>query len=755
MWRWAIPFLSGAAGLHALPALGPRGWAALPAVAALLALRRRPVLGAAFAGLAASHVLANAWLATSLPCSRERETATLEGRIAAPPLERAGRTEFDLEVSRDESSGPSPGRVRVSWYEADRLPAVGERWRFELHLRCRRGFVNPGAPDRELALLRERIDATAYVTGKSRPERLGAPAAKPIERLRARIAGAIADALPPGPSVAVLQGLAVGMRGAIPDRLWEAFSVTGIAHLMAISGLHVTGCALFALAALRQVARVPALACLPARVMFEGLVVVAVSGTYAFLAGGSLPALRTLAMVALFAALRTMRRSWPLDRVLVLAAVVLVTTDPLAITSAGFWLSFAATTALFAAALRGGSWRERILDFARGQLAVTALLTPVLAIGFGRLSLVAPLVNAMAIPLFSVVLLPAVLAGTVVAAASPANSSGFWRALAPLLDGAWPALESIASWPGASWAPAAQPAVIVAVVGVALLIALLLPVAGLRLAASALVVALCLGRPEAIEEGAFTVTALDVGQGLAVVVETSHHALVFDTGPSWPGGGAAAQVSLLPYLRSRGIRTVDRLVLSHEDADHAGGADRLRASMPVRRTTVAPGSRRPDSEACGRGDSWRWNGVAFRALHPPAGFAGDDNDRSCAILVSGAGGRALLLADPESSGEAELLTQAIAADVVLLPHHGSRSSSRHALVTAVSARYGVASAGYGNRWGMPDPSVVARWRAAGTTIFVTAEEGALRARFPPGPGTIEIESTRRAARRWWRPAPAG
>ena len=142
-------------------------------------------------------------------------------------------------------------------------------------------------------------------------------------------------------------------------------------------------------------------------------------------------------------------------------------------------------------------------------------------------------------------------------------------------------------------------------------------------------------------------------------------------------------------------------------------------------------------------------------LHPSAGFAGDDNDSSCAMLVSGAGGRALLLADPEKVGEAELLKQGIAADLVLLPHHGSRSSSQPALVSAVSARYGIASAGYGNRWGMPDENVVARWRAAGTTVLVTAEQGAVRARFPPGPGTIEIESARRAVRRWWRPGPAG
>ena len=751
MLRWAIPFLAGAAILQALPSLGPSGSCTLVALAALVLLRRAPALAAACAGFALSHGLASASLATAWPCTRDRETAFVEGRVATPPLMREGRVDFDLEVVWVEAPGPWPRRIRVSWYEPDAEPAVGERWRFELRLRCRRGFLNPGAPDRELALLRDRVDATGYVSGKSRPIYVAAAEARPVERLRAQVAGAIAAALPPGPSVAVLQGLAVGVRGAIPDRLWEAFSATGISHLMAISGLHVTGCALFALAGLRRAARVPAIARLPGRVAAESLVVVAVSAAYAMLAGTSLPALRTLAMVALFAALRILRRAWPLYRVFGLAAVVLVATDALALTSVGFWLSFIATAALMAAALRGGGLAARLLGFARGQFAVTALLTPVLAIGFGRLSLVSPLVNAVAIPVFGGVLLPAVLSGTVVAVVSPAASAGVWRALAPLLDGAWPWLEAVASWPGATWAPSQQPATLVVAVGIVMFVALLVPVPGLRFPAAAVAAALCLGRPDEVPEHAFRVAAIDVGQGLAVVVETRRHALVFDTGPAWPGGGAAAQVSLLPYLRARGIRAIDRLVISHEDSDHAGGADRLRAALPVSIFTAAPESRAAGGETCRRGDEWHWNGVTFRFLHPPAGFAGDDNDRSCALLVAGRGGRALLLADPEAGGEAELLTQDITADLVLLPHHGSRSSSQPALVAAVSARYAIASAGYGNRWGMPDPGVVASWRSAGASVLATAEEGAVIAQFPPRPGAVDVTTARRAARRWWRP----
>jgi len=270
-----------------------------------------------------------------------------------------------------------------------------------------------------------------------------------------------------------------------------------------------------------------------------------------------------------------------------------------------------------------------------------------------------------------------------------------------------------------------------------------------------LLAALCFGRSERVAEGAFTLTAIDVGQGLSVVVETASHVLVFDTGPAWPGSGAAAQVSLLPFLRARGIRSVDRLVVSHDDRDHSGGVERLRSSLPVRRIQSGPGERALGFDTCRYGDAWQWDRVAFRVLHPPAGFEGGDNDGSCAILVSGPGGSALLLADPEAVAEEMLLRQPVAADLVLLPHHGSRSSSGAALVAAVSARYGIASAGFGNRWGMPDRGVVARWRAAGTTVFATAERGAVRAAFPIRPGRIEIESARRDHPRWWRSEPAG
>jgi competence protein ComEC len=749
MFQSALAFLAGAAAIHVLPVPWPPVLALVPALAAACAMRRAPILAACLAGCACALYAASMAVGGAWPCARDRDTVDVTGHVISTPVVRPDRTDFDLETVHP----AQPSRVRLSWYDADRLPRVGEHWRMRARLRCPRGFANPGSPDRELGLLRDGIDATGYVVDGTTAERIGNASAPGVERLRERVAGAIARALPAGPTVAVLQGLSVGVRGSIPDGLWEAFAATGLAHLIAISGLHVTGCALTVLLVLRFAWRLRVLPPTRARLALEMAAVVAVTAAYALVSGASVPAMRTLAMVALFALLRGLRRSLPLAGSLALAATVLVAADPLAITSAGFWLSFVATAALFAAGSAGTGWRGWARGFARAQLAITILLAPVLAATFGRLSLVAPFVNAAAIPLFSVLILPLVLLGTVIAAIAPAASSLLWQGLGRLLDGTWPVLTAIGAWPLASFAPAEQPLALVAAATALAFAALLVPSRGLATAAAVLLGALACGRAAVVEPGSFTLAVIDVGQGLAAVVETAGHVLVFDTGPRWRGGTVAARVSLLPYLRARGIRRIDRLVVSHDDQDHAGGAPLVAGALNVERTIAPLGNLTNASETCESGAGWRWDGVEFRVLHPPAEFEGSDNDRSCALGVTGPGGSALLLADPEAAAESLLVRRAIAADVVLIPHHGSASSSSPALITAVSARLGIASSGFGNRWAMPRADVVARWRAAGTTVLNTAEQGAVRVRIPSEPGPITVETERRDRPHWWRARP--
>ena len=743
-----LAFCSGAAAALAVPVPWPGPLVAALAATGILLLRRQLPLAAfcvafAWTAFTAAQALANDW-----PCARDREAVEVTGRVAAPAIARDHRTDFDLDVREP----GLPARIRISWYEASAMPMPGERWRLALRLRCRSGLANPGAPDREFDLLRQGIGATAYTIADQPPVRLDDGGRRnAIERLRARIAAGIDALLPGSASGAVLQGLSVGVRGNIPDRLWEAFAETGIAHLMAISGLHVTGCAVFVLALARLAGRLPGLSARPIPPGAEAVIVLAATGAYAWLSGASLPALRTLVMVALVAALRVLRRSLPLPGLLAVAALVLVAADPLALASAGFWLSFAATAALLAVLEAGPGWRARVGAFARTQLAILVLLTPVLALAFGRVSLVSPLANAVAIPVFGAVLLPAILFATAVDSAWQGAGAFVWQALAAVLDAAWPLVESLAAWRFASWAPAAPPALAAATAFLVTLAALVLP--GLRRAAVAACLAILCGAGATPVAGGWTLTVVDVGQGLAAVVQTRNRVLVFDTGPAWRGGGSAARVSLLPVLRARGIRHIDRLVVSHPDLDHAGGVVALAAGIGISSMMTAPDPSAAIS--CRLGDAWRWDGLRFEVLHPRADAVGSDNDRSCAIRVSGAGGAALLLADPESAAERDLRDQPIAADVVLLPHHGSRSSSSPEFVASIGARIGIASAGFGNRWNLPAAEIVARWRTAGTTVLSTAEEGAVTIRFAERPGAIVVEAERRGNRHWWRRGAAG
>ncbi|MFZ2509013.1 MAG: DNA internalization-related competence protein ComEC/Rec2, partial [Steroidobacteraceae bacterium] len=281
--------------------------------------------------------------------------------------------------------------------------------------------------------------------------------------------------------------------------------------------------------------------------------------------------------------------------------------------------------------------------------------------------------------------------------------------------------------------------------------ALLLPLNGLRIAAGAMLMAIAFGQAARPDRDGWTLTVLDVGQGLASVVQTREHVLVFDTGPGWRTGSAAARVSLLPWLHARGIRRIDRLVLSHDDRDHTGGARLLLDSFPVAETLVGPGVKTPDSaRPCRRGEAWSWDGVTFEVLHPSERGHGGDNDNSCALRIAAPGGSALLLADPEADAEQELLSQLLAADVVLVPHHGSRTSSGPRLIAATGARFAIVSAGFGNRWNLPAAAVIADWRAAGAFVLNTATAGAVTVEFASTPGGIRIRADRLATRRWWR-----
>ena len=759
MGRVAIAFLLGVCCIHCLPRLPSGHWptghwaAGLLAAAVVLGCVGRFKLAALFiAGLGWALANCAGRSAGDLPPALEGHDLLVHGYVASVPGTAGGDSQFVLDVV-EPHTGVSP-RIRLVWYRATSAPHAGELWQLVVRLKRRNGFANPGGVDHEAQLYRDGIGATGYVRDDARNTRL-APASLryAVTRMRAWISGRIRDAAPNGRMLGVLQGLAVGDTQAMSPQQWRVFAATGTTHLMAISGLHISMVAALAAWLGGAIVRLPSAQARRWNAM-HGRVIAGASAalSYSALAGMSVPTQRTLLMLAIYFASRWSRRNLTVTHTLGLSLIGVLLIDPFAPLAPGAWLSFGAV-AIILLAVAGRVRRDGpITAFARVQAAVTVGLVPLLLAAFGGVSLISPLANAIAIPLFTLLLVPAVLLGACVASVSV--TAGAWVLAIPaaLLQWTWPLLQWLAERPLALWYfPQPSVAAFCAlVVGSLLLVA-----PGIwptRLAGALLCLPVLVHRIPGPGVGNFELAVLDVGQGLAVVVRTQTHALVYDAGPAFPSGRDAGELAVLPYLRHRGVRHLDALVVSHGDLDHRGGANSVLAVMPVGQIltgpSVAPLSR--PSEPCRRGQRWTWDGVQFEILHPPRSGSASDNDSSCVLFVRSSAGSALLAGDVEEAAESALVTSGLPrATAVVVPHHGSRTSSTAAFVAASRPALALVSAGYRNRWGLPRHDVVERWRAAGAQLLTTADSGAIEITFVAGRPPLAREY-RRTQRRYWQ-----
>jgi len=471
---------------------------------------------------------------------------------------------------------------------------------------------------------------------------------------------------------------------------------------------------------------------------------------YSTLAGLSIPTQRTLLMLCIYFAARWLRREMSIAHALGLSVMGVLMVDPFATLNVGAWLSFGAVAVILLTVSGRLTHDGAIKGFSRVQLALTIGLTPLLLGAFGSLSLISPLANAIAVPFFTLLIVPLVLLGA--AAASMSTMAGAWVLAAPeaLLSCAWPVLDWLARQPLAvAHFPAPTLLTFAALtIGTALLV--LPAIWPMRIVGVVLSAPFILNRPAPPAVGDFTLAVLDVGQGLASVVRTHSHTLVYDAGPSFQTGRDTGELVVAPYLHARGIGMVDMLMISHGHQDHEGGARSMTAALPVRTTRRGPSVKALHGALCERGQRWTWDDVTFTVLHPVTADAADDNDSSCVLEIRGPGGSALLTGDIEADAESELVEGDLSpVDVVVAPHHGSRTSSTEVFVRALQPRLAVFSAGYRNRWNFPREDVVERWRARGAQIFTTSRSGAieiaLNERAP-----LQIREHRRAHRRYWR-----
>jgi competence protein ComEC len=790
-------FALGVGWLQTRPALPDPAW--LPLVGAgacsLAALALRAVRGAAAvpailgAGLLAGYGYA-AWraearLADALPPAWEGEDIAIVGIVDDLPRRTPNAVRFAFAVERIETAGAHvPQRIslawQVGWPDAERgveVPEVraGERWRLTVRLRRPHGNVNPGGFDLEAWLLERNLRASGYVRVGDTQERIDAFAGRAIDhvqRARERIRDRVVTALPGATYSAVLVALAIGDQSGLDDRQWNVFNRTGTGHLISVSGLHVTVFAWLAgglaFAGARRCTRLTSR--VPARRVAAALGFCAAFG-YVLLAGAEVPARRTLAMLAVSMLGTWLARPGTGFVTWLWALFAVLAIDPWAVLAPGFWLSFFAVGLLIHAGdaamdpADGGlvaRMRCRLASAARAQWAITLGLVPLSLALFQQISLIGPVANALAIPAVTFAVVPVALTAALV----PVDA--LWLLGHALLLPLMHALEMLSALPGAAWAQHAPPgwAIAAGTAGVLLCLAPRgLPgraLGGLALAPLFVVL------PPAPAPGTFRISVLDVGQGTAVVVRTATHALLYDTGPSWNGIADAGGRIVAPWLRAAGIRRLDAMIVSHRDTDHSGGALSVLAAVPtgVLLTSLAADhpvveehEKRGPRLRCRAGQQWTWDGVDFEILFPERLHYDDPyrkaNDVSCVLRIVAAAGRALVAGDIEATSEVDLVVarrERLRAEVLVVPHHGIRTSSTPSFIEAVAPLHAAFTVGYRNRFGHPRADVVARYERAGATIHRTDRDGALTFALAPGASDVPA-SARSSDRRYWHDPP--
>jgi competence protein ComEC len=757
-WLWLLP--SGLVLLVFLPDRGPWRTGAW-------------LLLAGLSGFAYAAWRAELRLADHLDSHWEGREVGLVGWVAGLPETVPHGHRFVLSVARVETAGAIvPGKVVLNLYSsaavAGQAPVLlrgGQCLTLNARLFRPRGSLNPGGFDYQAWLLERGIRAQGRVMpGSMRladcPDTLGAR----LDSLRDTLRNRLRDQLSQADYAGIVSALALGDQAAIPSDQWQLFRRTGVTHLMSISGMHVTLLGwLVYMASLWSWRRLPGLSLRwPARrvAAWTGL---AVSTGYVLIAGFGIPAQRTLFMLLAVTVAFSLDRLHSASRVLAAALLLILAIDPWAMLSVGFWLSFGAVGALLYAATGRLRERRRWSEWGHAQWVVSLALLPLLLFMFQEFSLVSPLANALAIPLISLLAVPlsilaallpmAWLASLAHAVVELVMTGLYWldRLPQPVWHGAMPSL----------WG--------VLLAGAGVLVLLLPRGVPARWLGWVLMLPLLLPRIDRPEFGEFRLHALDVGQGLALVLRTRQHALVYDTGLAYASGEDAGSRVVGPFLHAQGIFRLDGLVVSHDDVDHSGGAISLIASHSpawLLHSLIDPGDGRLSVHGrailaaagrpvrCVAGQTWSWDGVRFDVLYPPARYHAnpgfEDNDRSCVLRVAGRHGSLLIPGDLARLGESSLLDgphSALASDVLVVGHHGSQASSSQAFIDAVRPELALISAGRGNPFGHPDPRVLHRLARAGVEIWRTDRHGAIEVRWSEA--MPKVISTQARQRRYW------
>ena len=701
--------------------------------------------------LCSAHIM----LAGRLSPDFEGEVVQVRGRVASLPEQKERSVQFDFRVAsfsyKQKPIVPSPKTLRLNWYHPPRAILPGDHLQLRVRLKRPHGFMNPGGFDYEGWLFRQSIHATGYVVAGAVVKDKEWERFFSIHWYRYLLRGRLESILQATPGREWIYALTLGDRSGISQAQWRALNYTGTSHLLAISGLHIGLIAAFAYFIVRWLwplagraalwiatPRVAAVASLLAALVYSGL------------AGFTIPTQRALTMLAIVLYLAIFLRITTVSRILAVALLVVLVFDPFSVLAPGFWLSFAAV-ALIALALTSagtGRWRQ----WGRVQWYIFLGLSPLLAYWFQQIPLLSLLANSIAVPWVSLITVPAVLAGTVLLAISDAAGGALLqigaRSLVLLERGlaAFAALDhNLLLLP--------QVTIAALIAGMTGAVLLLLP-RGFpgKWMGVFWFLPLLFPRIDTPEPGEFRFTLLEVGQGLAAVVQTREHLLLYDSGPRFSRDFNAGWAVVIPYLRHIGHSRVDMQILSHGDSDHSGGLAAVLAAVKVEKilTSVPALVVHNRAEPCHSGQRWEWDGVVFAILHPRSGTSYSGNDRSCVLKISSGAHSVLLTGDIERRAERDLVKRAtsrLPATVLVAPHHGSKTSSTRDFIRAVGPRYVLFSVGYLNRFKFPNQDIIARYNEAGIEIFDTSRDGAIQ--FDIKADKVTVATERETESRFW------
>ena len=695
-------------------------------------------LSLGFAGLGCVYAdyHANQWLSERLQSRWVGKNILISGVIMALPREEKRYTRFLFRTDKFDGQRDHK-RLQLNWQKPHPPLRVGERWQLTVRLKPPHSLVNFNSSTRLREWWTQNIHATGYVIPRSCQKISASDWRFWVAGWRQSLQREIAEAVPDPTAAATLTALTIGVEEGLSANDWQVLQRTGTVHLVVIAGLHIGLMVMIAYycgswiwrCAPRLLMRFPAQRAGAVAALIFAL-------AYGALAGFNLPTQRAVLMTIILMLGRIFLReesdSW---RRILLAFAFIICLQPGALFSAGFWLSFAAVAWITYSV--SGEWRRAAhwKQWVRMQFALFLGLTPLTIYFFQQFSLVSMIANPPAILWIGWVVVPLCLMAAMISAFSLPAGKCLFTLAAYLLTPLWHFLQWVAAWPlaGESHAFSSGWLLWVAIIGAAWCLA---PrrVPGRWLGVLGFL-PIWLFHPSKPPPGAFWVTMLDVGQGLALTVQTTHHLLVYDTGAHIPDGFDAGRDIISPYLITLGVSQIDLLMVSHGDNDHSGGAEALLMRWPVKAfLTSIPAlfaAYRP--QHCEAGQQWQWDGVPFRVLWPAAGGVYQDNNSSCLLQIGRTGQRILLTGDIEASAEQAVAGRygpALESTILTAPHHGSKTSSTVGFLTAVNPKYALFSLGYFNRFHFPAPGVVARYQALGARQWFTAVDGAVMMKMP-------------------------